>query len=78
MQRKSFFLPISVPKKRLLTWVVSSIVFFFLPQSLLATTGDLDIMEDNTLTEDHLGNIIIGKNGITLDCAGFSVTGLMV
>lgn len=39
------------------------------------TTGTLNITDDTTLTEDHIGNIIIGADGITLDCASHTVTG---
>ncbi len=74
MQRKPISLSISVPKRRLLTWLVS--VLFFLPQPLLARTmGDLEIVEDTTLTENHQGNIIILANRITLDCNGHTVSG---
>ena len=77
MKLKSVFLPNSVPEIRLVTWVLSCIVLFLLPHPLLGqTTGPMTITEDTTLTENHeFGNIIIGKNHITLDCAGFSVMG---
>lgn len=40
-----------------------------------ATTGQLVITSDTTLTEHHAGSIVIGADGVTLDCAGHSVTG---
>ncbi len=40
-----------------------------------ATTGTLVVSADTTLTENHNGNIVIDADGVTLDCAGFSVTG---
>jgi len=39
------------------------------------TSGTLTINANTTLTEDHSGNIVIGTNGVTLDCAGHSVIG---
>jgi len=44
-----------------------------LPAPVSATTGQLIITTDTTLTENHFGNIFIATDGITLDCAGFSV-----
>jgi hypothetical protein len=35
-----------------------------------ATSGTLVITSNTTLTEDHTGNIVIGADGVTLDCAG--------
>ena len=40
-----------------------------------ATTGTLSIVVDTTLTEDHNGRIIIGADNVTLDCAGYTITG---
>jgi len=39
------------------------------------TTGTLTIVADTILTEDHHGNIVIGANGVELDCDGFDVVG---
>ncbi len=46
-----------------------------LPVPVSATADPLTITATTTLTADHSGSIIIGANGITLDCAGHSVTG---
>lgn len=40
-----------------------------------ATTGDLWITASTTLTEDHQGSIQIAASGVTLDCAGHTVSG---
>src|SRR4051794_30745393 len=40
-----------------------------------ATTGTLVITSDKTLGEDHVGNIVVGTDGVILDCAGHSVSG---
>jgi parallel beta-helix repeat protein len=40
-----------------------------------AAAADLTITSDTTLTADHQGSIVIGADGITLDCAGHSVVG---
>jgi trimeric autotransporter adhesin len=40
-----------------------------------AAAADLIITTDTTLTADHQGSIIIGADGITLDCAGYRITG---
>ncbi len=53
--------------------VLSTVVT--LPVHSTATTSTLIITSDTTLTEDHYGDIIIGADDITLDCAGFSVIG---
>ena len=39
------------------------------------TSGSWTIYEDTTLVEDHDGNIVIGEDGVTLDCAGHTITG---
>jgi len=63
MKRKSVFLSIF------------AIVLFFLPQPLIGeSTGPMTIMEDTTLTMNHVGNISIGANGVTLDCNNFTVS----
>ena len=40
-----------------------------------ATTGTLVITSNTTLSEDHVGNIVVSADGVTLDCAGHSVSG---
>ena len=42
-----------------------------------ATSGTWTITSDTTLTEDHYGSIVLDGDGdgVTLDCAGFSVVG---
>jgi parallel beta-helix repeat protein len=40
-----------------------------------AAAADLTITSDTTLTADHQGSIVIGADGITLDCAGHHVYG---
>jgi len=40
-----------------------------------ATTGSMSITTDTTLTEDHNGTITIDADNVTLDCAGFTITG---
>jgi len=76
MKRKSCFLSILAPEKRLLTWVLSLIVLFLLPYPILGqTVGTLTIMENTRLREDHEGKVIIGADDVTLDCRGFTVSG---
>ena len=41
----------------------------------LGTSGTLSITADTVLTEDHTGLIDIVNDGVTLDCAGYSVIG---
>jgi parallel beta-helix repeat protein len=43
--------------------------------SAAASTGTLTITANTTLTEDHVGNIVIAADNVTLDCAGHSITG---
>jgi parallel beta-helix repeat protein len=40
-----------------------------------AAAADLTITSDTTLTADHQGSIVIGADGITLDCDGHSIVG---
>ena len=40
-----------------------------------ATSGFLVLTKSTTLAEDHQGSIIVAADGITIDCAGHSVTG---
>lgn len=46
-----------------------------LASSASATSGTLVITSNTTLTEDHVGTIVLARNGITLDCAGYTLTG---
>jgi len=41
----------------------------------MASADPLTLTADTILTEDHAGSIIVGTDGITLDCAGHSITG---
>jgi len=40
-----------------------------------ATSGTLVVTSDTTLSEDHSGNLVIGADGVTLDCAGHLIAG---
>jgi len=40
-----------------------------------ASSGTLVITQNTTLTEDHIGNISLDADNITLDCAGHTVSG---
>ena len=40
-----------------------------------STTGTLTITESTTLIQNHDGNIVIGADNVTLDCAGHTITG---
>ena len=40
-----------------------------------ATAGTLVINSNTTLTEDHNGNVVIGTDNVTLDCAGHAIVG---
>ena len=51
---------------------VSVLLAYFAP-ILDATEGTLVIMSDTTLSEHHTGDIVIGADDVTLDCAGYSV-----
>ena len=51
------------------------LLFGFLPAVLAAaTSGNLEITADTTLTADHDGQIEITADNVTLDCDGHSVT----
>ena len=78
--------PRTVPVEGILArqrrWLlVVGLVTVLLVSSLLAassradTVGTLFINTNTTLTENHNGDIIIGVDGVTLDCAGYTVTG---
>ena len=44
-------------------------------QGVIASSGDLIVTEDTTLTENHRGRIFIAAHNVTLDCAGHKVSG---
>ncbi|HSG86254.1 MAG TPA: hypothetical protein VLA23_07935, partial [Candidatus Limnocylindrales bacterium] len=46
-----------------------------LPVSVTATAADWQIREDTTLASDFAGTIKIVRDGVTLDCDGYKVTG---
>ncbi len=39
------------------------------------TSGVMTVTADTTLTEDHDGRLVIGADNVTLDCAGYTITG---
>jgi len=39
------------------------------------SSGNLLVVSDTTLTEDHSGNVVISADGVTLDCDGHRVIG---
>jgi parallel beta-helix repeat protein len=39
------------------------------------SSGTLVITSNTLLTEDHEGSIVVARNGVTLDCAGHTLTG---
>ncbi len=49
--------------------------FVAVPPFASATSGTLTITTSTTLIENHVGNIVIAADNITLDCAHFSVIG---
>lgn len=51
------------------------LVSFGVVVPVAATSGDLEIGVDTTLSEDHHGRISITADNVTLDCDGHSVTG---
>ena len=55
--------------------VMAALAIAVVPTPVAGTTGTLIITTDTTLTEDHNGDIVIAADDITLDCAGYSVTG---
>lgn len=55
--------------------IVVLLQFVAVPPTAWATSGTLNITTNTTLTENHLGNIVIAADNITLDCANFSVIG---
>ena len=62
-------------RKAALSVAAAIFLISLLPSPVSATMGQLIITTDTTLTENHFGNLIIGADNITLDCAGFSVDG---
>lgn len=40
-----------------------------------ASSGTLVVTANMTLTEDHAGSIVVARNGVTLDCAGHTISG---
>ena len=54
---------------------VALVVNAGLPIPVAATVGTLTITADTVLSEDHVGNVVIGVDGVTLDCAGFTIQG---
>ncbi len=55
--------------------LIVALAITLVPTPVAGTTGTLTITADTTLTEDHNGNIVIAVPNITLDCAGYNVTG---
>lgn len=60
---------------RLGALALSLFLFTFLPSPVWGTNGTLTITTNTTLTEDHLGSIIVGADAIDLDCDGHTVKG---
>jgi len=46
-----------------------------LSSSASASSGTLVITSNTLLTEDHQGSIVVARNGVTLDCAGHTISG---
>ena len=56
--------------------LIAVLGFFVGPTNpALASAGTMTITADTTLTADHNGQIRIEADGVTLDCAGYNVTG---
>jgi len=49
--------------------------FAVVTSSAAASSGTLTVTTDLKLTEDHVGNIVISSDDVTLDCAGYTVRG---
>ena len=58
----------------LLIFGVACLVVAFAASPAFATTGMMTITKSTTLTADHVGNIVIAKDKVTLDCAGHTIT----
>ena len=50
-------------------------MWFVLPATATATSGEMHVTQNTVLTEDHSGEIVIDADNVTLDCAGHLVTG---
>jgi parallel beta-helix repeat protein len=46
------------------------------PPAAHATTGTLTISRNTTLTENHVGNVVIAASNVTLDCRNYTIHGL--
>jgi hypothetical protein len=66
MRRPSFFTAVVAA-------AAATVVIAGMPQP--AAAAEETITSNTTLTADHQGSIIIGSNGVTLDCAGHSILG---
>ena len=56
----------------MLAFVLAAIV---LAPAASAKSASLKVMSNTTLTEDFHGNVVIAKNGVTLDCNGHEIVG---
>ena len=61
--------------RRMISFLCVLALMFALAPAASATQGTMVITVDTTLTEDHDGNIVIDADDVTLDCAGFTITG---
>ena len=66
--------------RRLGSWAaIAAVVAVLVPLGAQPAGGEsheqITITTDTTLTADHYGEIVFGADGITLDCAGYSVLG---
>ena len=61
-----------------LKYVVFALPLIFLLLMTMNVAADANhvITGDTTLSADHIGNIVIAANDVTLDCDGHEVTGL--
>ena len=58
-----------------LTASIAAISLAIAASAATASSGTLTITSDTKLTEDHVGNIVVAADNVSLDCAGHSVTG---
>ena len=65
----------TIDAKGAITFLGLMLLVLALAPPAQATSGTLNITSDTTLTEDHYGSIVVDADGVTLDCAGFSVIG---
>lgn len=56
-------------------FAVSSLWLLMSAPAAANTSGTMTVSTDTTLTEDHDGRIVIDADGVTLDCAGHTITG---